>query len=146
MNGTANSDHDTRDPVTHRIIGAFFSVYRELGWGFLERVYQRAMVVALVDEGAHVAREVALPIYVRGRLVGDYKADLLVDNEVLVEIKAVGKLTTAHRAQLLNYLKATNVERGLLMNFGPVPHFERLLFTNDRKSPLHSRRFPQSRS
>ena len=132
---TATSVEGGRDPITHRIIGAYYSVYRTLGWGFLESVYQRAMVVALVDAGAHVAREVALPVHFRGHLVGEYKADLLVDHEVLVEIKAVDKLGPAHRAQLLNYLKATMIERGLLLNFGPSPQFERLLFTNDRKAP-----------
>ena len=144
--GTANGESAMRDPVTHRIIGAYFSVYAALGWGFLEAVYQRAIVVALEEAGASVATEVHLPVHFRGRLVGDYRADLLVDNEVLVEIKSVEKLAPAHRAQVLNYLKATNIERALLFNFGPHPQFERLLFTNDRKAPGAFRSFPQSRS
>jgi len=143
---TATRAEDGRDPITHRIIGAYYSVYRTLGWGFLESVYQRAMVVALVAAGAHVAPEVALPIHFRGHLVGEYKADLLVDHEVLVEIKAVEKLAPAHRAQLLNYLKATTIERGLLLNFGPNPQFERLLLTNDRKAPPSRRGSPPVRS
>lgn len=91
------------------------------------------MVVALVEDGAHVATEVPLPVHFRGRLVGDYRADLLVDHEVLVEVKSVERLAPTHRAQVLNYLKATNIERALLFNFGPRPQLERLLFTNDRK-------------
>ena len=141
---TATRAEDGRDPITHRIIGAYYGVYRTLGWGFLETVYQRAMVVALVDAGAHVAREVALPVHFRGHLVGEYKADLVVDHDVLVEIKAAEKLVPAHRAQLLNYLKATAIERGLPLNFGPSPQFERLLFTNDRKAPPHRRNSPPS--
>ncbi len=124
-----------RDPITYRVIGAFFGVYRTLGWGFLESVYQRAMIVALTDAGARAMPEVDLPVYFRGRVVGRYRADLIVDDAVIVEIKAVETLSGAHRAQLLNYLKATSIERGLLLNFGPKPQFERWLLTNDRKAP-----------
>ncbi len=122
-----------RDPVTYRVIGAFLGVYRELGWGFLERVYHRAMVVALAEAGASVASEVELPVYFRGTLVGEYRADLIVDGAVVVEIKTAEAISPPHRAQVLNYLKATTYERALLLNFGPRPQFERLLLTKDRK-------------
>lgn len=125
----------TRDPVTYRVIGAYFDVYTALGWGFLEAVYQRAMIVALADAGVRVAREVLLPVHFRSRLVGEYRADLIVDDRVIVEVKTAQAITAAHRAQLLNYLKATDIERGLLLNFGPRPEFERLVFANHRKTP-----------
>ncbi len=124
---------DVRDPVTYRVIGAFLGVYRELGWGFLERVHHRAMMVALAAAGAHVASEIVLPVYFRGTLVGEYRADLIVDGAVVVEIKTAEAISPAHRAQVLNYLQATTYERALLLNFGPRPQFERLLLTNDRK-------------
>lgn len=106
-----------------------------MGWGFLESVYRRAMLVALADAGAQARTEVPLPIYFRGQRVGDYRADLIVDGQVIVEVKAVQAISPAHRAQLLNYLKATRIERGLLLNFGPRPQFERMVFANHRKEP-----------
>lgn len=140
MHPEAGVPESTRDPITYRVIGAYFGVYTALGWGFLEAVYQRAMVVALADAGARVAREVMLPVYFRGRLVGEYRADLIVDDRVIVEVKAVQSITAAHRSQLLNYLKATNIECGLILNFGPKPEFERLVFANHRKTPPADRR------
>ena len=124
-----------RDPVTYRVLGAYFGVYRALGWGFLEAVYQRSMEIALIDAGARVSRQVMLPVRFRGRLVGEYKADLIVDDQVIVEVKTAERISEAHRAQLLNYLKATTIEYGMLLNFGPRPAFERLMLTNDRKEP-----------
>ncbi len=128
----AESDQ-TRDPITYRVIGAFFGVYRELGWGFLESVYRRALMAALADAGATVRAEVVLPVKFRGRVVGKFRADLIVDDQVIVEVKAVESLGPAHRAQVINYLKATTIERGLLLNFGPKPQFERLVLTNRLK-------------
>ena len=128
-----SKDKPARDPITYRIIGAYLGVYRTLGWGFLEAVYRRAMVVALRDAGAAVAEEVPLVVRFRGNAVGEYRADLIVDDQVIVEVKCVSQLGPIHRAQLLNYLKATPYERGLLLNFGPKPEFERLIFTTDMK-------------
>lgn len=127
-------DATDRDPTTYRIIGAYFRVYRVLGWGFLEAVYRKAMVHALRDAGTPVQEEVLIPVYFGRHLVGEYRADIVADG-VLVELKAVEKLLPQHRAQVLNYLKATSIERGLLLNFGPKPAFERLVLTNDRKEP-----------
>ena len=121
------------DPLAHSVIGAFYEVHSELGFGFLEAVYRRALAVSLVERGHRVAAESAIPVFFRGCTVGDYRADLLVDERLLVEVKAGGGLVPAHRAQLLNYLRATTVEVGLLVNFGPKLAFERLVFANARK-------------
>jgi GxxExxY protein len=119
--------------MTERIIGAFYDVYNELGFGFLESVYHRAMLHALVQSGLRVETEVNLPVYFRGYLVGDFAADIFVERTVILELKAVEELHPAHEAQLLNYLKASPIELGLLFNFGPKPRFRRLVFSNDRK-------------
>ncbi|MHB1313587.1 MAG: GxxExxY protein [Gemmatimonadaceae bacterium] len=127
-------EHRTRDPLTHDAIGAVFEVYQELGFGFLEAVYRRALVIAIADRGHPVETEVCIPVHFRRRPVGDYRADLIVDRRLIVEVKAGEALGSAHRAQLLNYLRATSVEVGLLVNFGYRLTFERLIFTNDRKT------------
>lgn len=127
-----------RDPVTYRVIGAFFGVYRELGWGFLERVHHHAMLVALAEVGARVLSEVALPVHFRGVLVGEYRADLIVDGAVVVEVKTSESIAPPHRAQVLNYLKASMYDCALLLNFGPRPQFERLVLTADRKAARRS--------
>lgn len=119
--------------LTERIIGAFYDVYNELGFGFLESVYHRALVVALRGAGLEVEHEVKLPVYFRGEIVGEFEADILVERNVILELKAVDALGPAHEAQLLNYLKATAVEVGLLLNFGPKPRLKRLAFSNERK-------------
>ena len=121
------------DQLTSRVIRAFFDVYRELGHGFLEAVYLRAMVVALRNAGLEVAMEVPLPVSYRGVVVGEYRADLVVSDSLIVELKAADRLAPTHRAQVINYLKATPIERALLMNFGPRPSFERIILTRDRK-------------
>lgn len=119
--------------VTGRIIGVFYDVYNELGHGFLENVYQSAMEVALPEAGLLTGRQLPVPVWFRGRQIGDFIADLLVENAVLVELKAVRALEPAHEAQLLNYLRATPIEVGLLLNFGPKPQVKRLLYDNPRK-------------
>jgi GxxExxY protein len=119
--------------VTDQVIGVFYAVYNELGHGFLESVYQRSMYIALTETKLAVQCEVAVPVVFRGQNVGDYKADLLVNNAVIVELKTVRTLEPTHEAQLFHYLRATNVEVGLLLNFGPKPQFKRVAFDNDRK-------------
>jgi GxxExxY protein len=119
--------------LTDKIIGVFYDVYNELGHGFLESTYAEAMVVALEEAGLAGTREVAVPVWFRGRKVGQYFADLLVNNVVLLELKAGRTLESAHEAQLLHYLRATEIEVGLLLNFGPRPQLRRLLFDNERK-------------
>lgn len=119
--------------VTDRIIGVFYDVYNELGNGFLESTYAEAMVIALNQSGLRAIREVPVPVWFRGKKIGQYFADMVVDNTVLLELKAARSLESAHEAQLLHYLRATEIEVGLLLNFGLRPQFRRLLFDNDRK-------------
>jgi GxxExxY protein len=119
--------------LTAQIIRVFYDVYNELGHGFLESTYAGAMVVALEEAGLKASREFSVPVWFRGRKVGQYFADFVVDNTILLELKAARSLEPAHEAQLLHYLRATNIEVGLLLNFGLRPQFRRLLFDNERK-------------
>ena len=119
--------------LTEKIIGVFYDVYNELGHGFLESTYAEAMVGALTQAGLAAVREVPVPVWFRGKKVGQYFADLMVDDSVLLELKAARTLESAHEAQLLHYLKATEIEVGLLLNFGLRPQFRQLLFDNERK-------------
>jgi GxxExxY protein len=104
-----------------------------LGHGFLESVYHKALVLALRQAGLDAVPEVPVPVFFRGERVGEFSADVVVDGKVILELKAVRELEPAHEAQLLNYLRATPIEVGLLMNFGPKPKFRRLAFSNTRK-------------
>jgi len=119
--------------VTDKIIQAFYSVYNELGFGFLENVYQNALYFELIDRGFNVEPQKAIDVYYQTRLVGKYKADLVVDDLVILELKAVDYLVPEHELQLINYLKATDKEVGLLLNFGIKPEIRRKAFDNDRK-------------
>jgi GxxExxY protein len=122
------------EETTENIIGVFYEVYNELGNGFLESVYEQAMTIALSEAGLQVVRQSPITVHFRGQVVGDFRADLLVNNQVIVELKAVRAIERAFEAQLMNYLRATNIEVGLLMNFGPKPEFKRFIYDNDRKS------------
>jgi len=122
--------------LTEKIIGVFYAVYNELGYGFLESTYAEAMVIALEDAGLKVAREVSVPVWFRGRKAGQYFADLLVEGTVLLELKTAKQIDSSHEAQLLHYLRATEIEVGLLLNFGARSQFRRLLFDNPRKQIL----------
>jgi GxxExxY protein len=119
--------------LTEKIIGVFYDVYNELGHGFLESTYAPGMSLALHDSGLTVAREVAVPVWFRGEKIGTYFADILVERKILLELKAARCIEPAHEAQLLHYLRATEIEVGLLLNFGLRPQFRRLLFDNERK-------------
>jgi GxxExxY protein len=119
--------------TTDKIIRAYYDVYNELGHGFLESVYEEAFALALNDAGVLFQRQVPVPVSFRGRVVGEYRADLLIAGVVLVELKAVTQLAETHYAQLLHYLRATSIEVGLLFNFGARPEFKRLLLTNPEK-------------
>ena len=120
--------------LTGKIIGVFYSVYNELGHGFLESVYEEAMTIALREAGIKVQRQLPLPVWFRGQKVGDFKADMLVEEAVLLELKCVRVFEPVHEAQLLHYLKSTEIEVGLLLNFGPSAQFRRLVFANERKT------------
>lgn len=119
--------------LTNQILKCFFLVYNQLGYGFLEKIYQNALCHELTLSGLEIFRERPLKVYYRDKLMGEYFADIIVQNQVILEIKAVETLIQAHEAQLLNYLKATRIEVGLLLNFGPKPQFKRRVFANDRK-------------
>jgi GxxExxY protein len=119
--------------LTDKIIRVFYDVYNELGHGFLESTYAEAMVVALEASGLAVAYEVPVPVWFRGKKIAQYYADLLVNTTILLELKAARTLEKAHEAQLLHYLRATEIEVGLLLNFGLRPQFRRMLFDNERK-------------
>ena len=119
--------------LTDKIIGTFYDVYNELGYGFLESVYEESLVIALRASGFIVSRQVPVPVWFREQKVGDFRADLLVESCVLLELKCARLLDPAHQAQLLHYLRSTQIEVGLLLNFGLRPQFRRLLFDNERK-------------
>jgi len=121
---------DSRDPQTHAIIGAAMEVHRQLGPGFLEAVYQEALAIELADRGIPFQREQELPIDYKGRrLPCKYRADFVCYGDIIVELKATQGLTGNDEAQVLNYLKATKLKRGLLFNFGrPSLEFKRLVF------------------
>ena len=120
--------------LTRRIIGVYYDVYNELGFGFLESVYHEAMTIALADAGLPWQREPVVTVRFRGRAVGDFRPDLVVDETIVVELKAARALAAVHNVQVLNYLRATPYEVGLLLNFGPEPQVRRLVFGNDRKA------------
>jgi GxxExxY protein len=120
--------------VARSVIGVFYEVYNELGPGFLESVYQDAMGLALQQAGLSVARQVAVDVVFRGLCVGTFRADLLIAGELLVELKAARTIDQAHLAQVLNYLRATRLEAGLLLNFGPRPQFKRVVYSHGRKA------------
>jgi GxxExxY protein len=119
--------------LTQKIIGVFYEVYNELGHGFLESVYQKSLALALESAGLNACSRIDIPVWFRGHQVGQFEADMLVEKCVLLELKATRALDSSHRAQLLNYLKATEIEVGLLLNFGPRPEFKRLAYNNLRK-------------
>lgn len=117
--------------ITNQIIGAFFEIYRARGYGFLESVYSNSLAVEIGQRGLRVSREIPVQVDWKGVVVGTSRIDLLVQDIVLVEIKTVERIVEAHQRQLVNYLKATELEVGLLLNFGPDPHFIRRVNTND---------------
>jgi GxxExxY protein len=119
--------------VSEAILGGFYRVHRELGPGFLESVYEAAVAIVLRGMGLQVEQQATVNVHFRGVTVGVFRIDLLVESAIAVELKASRTLDPAHEAQLLNYLRASNLEVGLLLNFGQRPSFKRLVFSNDRK-------------
>lgn len=122
--------------VTDEIINAFYLVYNELGYGFLEKVYQNSLYIELISRGFKVEPQKQIKVYFKGKQVGDYYADMVVNDLVILELKSSSGLEEKHEAQLLNYLKGTAMEVGLLLNFGLKPQIRRKIFTNDRKKSL----------
>ena len=127
--------------ITERVIGAFFETYNELGMGFLESVYGGAMAIVLRERALRVVRQPSLAVRFRGLTIGEFRPDFLVEDAVILELKAARALEAAHEAQLLNYLRASDIEVGLLLNFGPKPTFRRLAFANQRKQDPRSSAF-----
>jgi GxxExxY protein len=123
--------------TTRKILVTFFEVYNELGTGFLESVYQAALAQALTAKNMRVTREVGIDVFFRHAVIGRFYADLVVDDRVIIEVKAARAIAPEHHAQLLHYLRATAMEVGLLLNFGPQPKFQRLVFSNTSKLGLH---------
>jgi GxxExxY protein len=119
--------------LTRRVIVAFFEVYNELGSGFLESVYRVALARVLVTQGMRADVEVPVDVFFRHEVIGRFYADLVAENRVIIEVKAVRKLAREHQAQLLHYLRGTAMEVGLLLNFGPRPQFQRMIYSNTRK-------------
>ena len=122
--------------LTECVLKAFYNLYNELGYGFLENVYENAMAIEGTDMGLTVGQQVPIQVIYKRRKVGHYEADLVINDLVIVELKAAEDLSKKHEAQLLNYLKATRFEVGLLPNFGPEPSFKRKAFDNSRKGSL----------
>ena len=118
--------------LTDKVLKAFYRVYNTLGYGFLEKVYERAMWFELRTMGLQCERQKPIEVFYQEQQVGAYFADLVVEDRVIVELKAAEGLVEAHEHQLVNYLKATNIEVGLLLNFGKTPQFKRKVFTNPR--------------
>lgn len=119
--------------LTEKLIGIFFDVYNELGYGFLESVYEKAFIIVLESNGIRFRQQCPVNVTFRGNPIGEFRADLVVEAAVIVELKAVQKLDLSHEKQLLNYLRATEFEVGLLINFGPEPQIRRLALDNERK-------------
>lgn len=120
--------------ITDAIISAYYTVYNDLGFGFLEKVYQNAMLVELRSKGLFVESQKRILVYYKKIMVGDYFADIVVNNKIILELKANETLVHENELQLINYLRATEIEVGLLLNFGKKAEFRRKIFTNDRKS------------
>jgi GxxExxY protein len=120
--------------LTEQIIRIFYDVYNELGYGFLENVYQNAFFIELQSKGFHVEPQKAIDVFYHNQVVGKYKADLIVNNLIILELKAVEALVPEHELQLINYLKATDKEVGLLLNFGMKPEIRRKAYDNDKKN------------
>ena len=124
------------EKITGKIINAFYKVYNTLGYGFLEKVYENAMTIELRNLGLQVKQQENIKVYYATEEIGNYFADLLVESLVILELKAADALCEKHEAQLINYLKATSIEVGLLLNFGNEPEFKRKIFNNHLKKNL----------
>jgi GxxExxY protein len=117
--------------ITGQILKGFFTVYNELGYGFLEKVYERALVNELINLGLCVESQKKITVYYKDEVVGDYYADIVVEGVIIVELKAVERIVPEHEVQLVNYLKATSTQVGLLLNFGIKPQYKRKVFTKN---------------
>lgn len=122
--------------LSDKIIKIFYEIHNELGYGFNEKVYQKAFGIALREIGLKVDEQISIKVYFRGQVVGEYFADMIVNDLILIELKAVEHIIAEHEAQLLNYLKSTEIEVGYVMNFGKSAEFKRKVLDNNRKGSL----------
>ena len=122
--------------LSDRIIEVFYAVHNELGFGFSERVYQKAFGIALREDGMKVDEQVSIKVYFRSQLVGEFFADMIVNDLIMLELKSTSMIVAEHEAQLLNYLKATEIEVGYVLNFGKSATFKRKVFDNERKGSM----------
>lgn len=134
--------------ITSSTLDSFYRAYNGLGYGFFESVYANALQLELESSGLRVEREVPVEVWYRGRSVGKYRADFVIDRCVVLELKAGHSIDATARMQLLNYLRCTDLEVGLLLHFGPRPGFHRIIHTKnagrDDANPRSSRPFPRS--
>jgi GxxExxY protein len=129
-----NMEERQHSRITDHVICCYYNVYNKLGYGFLEKVYEKALLIELKGRDVSAVPQHPIIVHYEGHIIGEYFSDLLVENKVIVEIKATRNFLPEHDAQLLNYLKATDIEVGLLLNFGPKPEVRRKAFSNTRKA------------
>ena len=134
LNAEPGTDQFRYKELTERIIEIFYRVYNRLGYGFLEKVYENAMMIELRGSSMPAVAQSPIRVSYEGEIIGEYYADIVVEDKVIIEIKAAKVLAEENEAQLLNYLKATNIEVGLLLNFGHKPQVKRRAFDNKRKN------------
>ncbi|UCF64484.1 MAG: GxxExxY protein [bacterium] len=125
-NGSNNLVHKN---ITDKILKIFYTVYNELGFGFLEKVYENALIVELRRAGLKYEQQKRIQVYYKENLVGEYFADLVIEDKIIVELKSAEKISKEHEFQLINYLKSTEFQIGLLLNFGKKPEFKRKIYT-----------------
>jgi len=123
--------------LSNKIIKCFYTVYNTLGFGFLEKVYENALMIELKKNGLKAEKQKHIKVYYELQSVGEYFADIIVEDSIILELKAAESIVEEHELQLINYLKATEIEIGLLLNFGKNPEFKRKIFTNDIKRIKH---------
>lgn len=126
--------HLLHNELTSLILKTYYEVYNELGYGFLEKVYQNALLIELKNKGLEVTPNKKIKVYYKGENVGNYYADIIVNDTVVLELKAAEYIIDQFENQLLNYLKGTDCEVGLLLNFGKKPEFRRKIYENKRKN------------
>jgi len=124
--------------LTSQVIGAYYKVFNNLGFGFLEKVYENSLCIELNKLGIPYTTQSQIKVYYEENHVGTYYADIVVDNKLIIEIKAMESLREEHEFQLVNYLRATDVELGLLFNFGKISEYKRKIFMNKNKNPRKS--------
>ena len=120
--------------ITDKVLKAFYTVYNKPGFGFLEKAYENTLLLEFIEAGLFCERQKPIKVYYTQKIVGEYFADIMVENKVILELKAAEGLVEEHDLPLINYLKATALEAGLLLNFGKNPEFRRKLFTNNKKN------------